>query len=290
MGAISSKNNSISQERYIELKEMAYRFYEEYNSLDRQARRSYLEVLPQFDNPVENSIIRTTLLFPDTLELLTAKPAELSKMLKKQGSDLDDATGRDLVFKVNEYQLMGTYQLVTDGKLKVMDELKHEDCSIIEKVYLSLKNEALEARDEFLKLDLSQKVKFVKSITEDINYNTQIQLATLLIPDDAKLIEQLKRNSVADLATYYKVPESLIEFKKDEYSMQGTKTVIPKFKISKTSTPLSKLWYKDDLEADLIPKIWDQSFYRGIETEHMNNIEADLSKIYAKPTTKKTTK
>ena len=41
----------ISEERYIEIKQMAYKFYEEYNKLDRVSRKKYLDALPKLNTP-----------------------------------------------------------------------------------------------------------------------------------------------------------------------------------------------------------------------------------------------
>lgn len=282
-------SESISQERYIELKNDAYELFDKYNSLERPARWDFLDALPKFNNYVEDLIVRTTLLFPDTEELLMAtNSTEFNKLLNDIARTQDDVRAQDVACKIFEYQMMGTRNLVQDGKLKVMDNLSYPDCSVSRRIYLELKNEALEGREEFLKLSLNKKAQFVELISEDINYNTQIQMATVMIPGDNELIQQLKKCSVAEVATYYKVPESLIQFKQEEYAMQGTKLLTSKFKIPKDSTPFSKLWYKDDLDADRLSAISDQSFYKGVEDSCLTRIEMALSKIYAEPTKKVT--
>lgn len=283
----NSDFNAVSLERYIELKEMAYKLYEEYNLLDRQSRLSYLDALPEFDNPIESEIIRTTLLFPDTEEFLTSDQKAFSRVLNRIAREQDDINARDVTFKIFEYQMMGTQKLLSDGTLKLMDSLSYPDCSITSRDYLALKNEALEAREVFLKQSLDEKARLIESVAQDNHYHYQIQLATVLIPDDKELMAQLARSTATDLAAHYKVPESLIEFKKAEYSMQGTERLIPKFKMEKVTTPLSKLWYKDDLDTDLIVGLWDQSFYKGIEDEKMARITTSLSKLYDDAPTKK---
>ena len=58
--------SKIDQDRYIELKQKAYDYYRQYNSLDRVLRKSYIDALPEMDTPFETMLVRNTLLFPDT--------------------------------------------------------------------------------------------------------------------------------------------------------------------------------------------------------------------------------
>ena len=268
----------ISEERYIEIKQMAYKFYEEYNKLDRVSRTKYLDALPKLNTPFENLILRTTLLFPDTPAVLKTSRGAVYNIFKTIAANEDNITNDDLMAKRMEYSTQKIHQLIQEGTLKVMEEPTYPDHSISEKEYISIKEDAIQASKEFTSVDLPRKKKFIESIAADTSYQTNIQLATLLIPNDVQLMQEMTQYSDERLAGKYKVPVKLIEFKKHEYEYQGTKNLIEEQKITRVTT--NKIWFQSELDDRILDGIWDQSFYRGIENNQFKSIEQTLDKMY----------
>ncbi len=273
-----NSESKIAQERYIELKQLAYNYYEQYNSLDRRSRKSFLDALPEMNTPYETAILRNTLLFPDTFELLVTPKGALYRVLNKFTKDNDDITKEDMMAKYLEYSVQHTPNLVKEGLLKVMDNINYPDNSINDKDYISLKEEVLGISDQFMSLSLQKKVKFILKCTEEEDYQAKIQLSTLLIPNDILLMKQLKESSISELARLYGVPTSVIEFKKEEYEKQDTSTLIAQGKISTSNFTLA--WYKDRIDEGMINQIWDQSFYHKIEMEYISNANKALENMF----------
>lgn len=268
----------ISEERYIEIKQMAYKFYDEYNKLDRVSRKKYLEALPKLNTQFESLILRTTLLFPDTQDVLKTSRGAVYNIFKTIASNEDNITSEDLMAKRVEYSTQRIHQLVQEGTLKVMEEPTYPDHSISEKEYINIKEEAINASKEFPSIDLFKKKKFIELVALDNTYQTNIQLATLLIPNDTQLMDDINNYSVEQLAEKHKVPVKLIEFKKYEYEYQGTENLINEGKITKVTT--NKVWFQSELDDRVLDGIWDQSFYRGIENNQFKSIEQTLDKMY----------
>lgn len=272
--------SKIPQERYIELKQKAYNYYEQYNSLDRKSRKSFLDTLPEMSTPFETAILRNTLLFPDTEELLMAPKGALYRVLNKITNENDDITKEDMMAKYLEYSMQQTQILVKKGFLKVMDNISYPDNSINVRDYISLKKEALDISDQFMNLSLRKKVRFILRCAEEKNYQSQIQVSTLLIPNDTLLMKQLEGSSINQLANLYGVPSSLIEFKKEEYEKQDTSSLITQGKF--TPSNLTQPWYKDGIDEGMINQIWNQSFYQKIEQEYISNANSALENMFGK--------
>lgn len=270
--------SKIDQDRYIELKQKAYDYYRQYNSLDRVLRKSYIDALPEMDTPFETMLVRNTLLFPDTEELLTTPKEALYRVLNKFARDNDFITKEDMMTKYLEYRMQDTQDLVKTGLLQVMEDISYPDNSISNREYLFLKEEAMEISDEFQNLPLSKKVKFIVQCCEDSDYQTQIQLSTLLIPNDQLLINQSNKYSDDELASYYSVPTSLINFKKEEYNKQDTLELINEDKLLQPKS--NHFWYKDGVDDGMISKIWTQKFYREIEQEYIARANVALDKMF----------
>ena len=279
MGLKINSESKISQERYIELKQIAYNYYEQYNLLDRNSRTSFLEALPEMDVPLETQVIRNTLLFPDTEELLMTPKGALFRALNEIAKDNDEISRQDMMTKNLEYNMQNTQALVEKGLLKVMDNISYPDNSISDREYISIKNKVLDISNQFMDLSLQEKVELILTATEKNDYRVQIQLSTLLIPNDDLLIKQLKESSVDELATYYGVPSSLIIFKKDEYDKQATSTLIAESKLP--ASQLTRPWYRDELDDGIINKVWDQRFYQRIEQDYINKVNVALDKTFA---------
>ena len=270
--------NKVEESRYIEIKKMAYGYYAQYNSLDRPSRKHFLLALPELENSYATAILRNTLLFPDTEELLSVSNGHLYGVLKKISENEDNIQPGDAFAKSVEYANQRTRQLIQNGTLQVMEGLKYPDNSISEKEYLSLKKEAVDVFKDFVELDLNKKVRFICSCCQEVNYQAQIQLATLLIPNDKMLMAQLQTNSIEELAQYYRVPESMINFKKIEYDRQDTIELIKEKKLSENKNTLP--WYKNLIDDTLILEMWDQGFYKSIENDHIDRANKHLSKMY----------
>lgn len=270
--------SKIEQDRYVEIKKMAYYYYKVYNSLDRVSRKKILQALPELNTPFETAVLRNTLLFPDTKELLSTPKEALYKVLRNFASINDGITREDMMTKYLEYGMQGTSKLFQNGLLEVMDDLNYPDNSISEKEYLSTKKEAFELLDEFTNIPLNKKVRFIEQCLDENSYQIQIQISTLLIPNDKLLVAQLNKYSVSELADYYQVPTSVIQFKKEEYVKQETIELINQNKLPQAQPKY--LWCKAELDDGIIDKIWDQSFYRGIEQEYIDKANSVLEKMF----------
>lgn len=270
----------VAEDRYIEIKKLAYDYYEKYNSLERVSRKSFLDALPPLNSALEACILRNTLLFPDTEELLCTKTkGELMDVLVKIAENEDNIDNHNIMQKASEYNNQKTKKLILEGKLKVMDKIKYLDDSISQREYLSLKEEALMFfNSEFDDMSLRQKVQAIGICCEEENYQAQIQLATLLIPDDARLMRGLKTHSEEQLAAYYKVPVSVIRFKTIEYDRQGTSDLLENGKMLTIDATGS--WSGISADDEVISGIWDQSFYKEIENKDLKKAENHLSKMY----------
>lgn len=269
----------IEEKRYIEIKKLAYGYYEKYNSLERVSRKSFLDALPPLNSALEACILRNTLLFPDTEELLCTKTkGELMDVLVKIAQNEDNIDNHNIMQKASEYNNQKTKKLILEGKLKVMDKISYSDDSISQREYLSLKEEALMFfNSEFDDMSLRQKVQAIGICCEEETYQTQIQLATLIIPDDARLMRGLKTHNEEQLAAYYKVPVSVIHFKAIEYERQGTSDLLKDGKL--LTIDAANSWYRS-ADDEVISGIWDQSFYKEIENKDLKKAESHLSKMY----------
>lgn len=275
---------NISEERYIEIKEMAYQYYGQYNNLERPYRRKFLDALPGLNTRAETDILRCTLLFPDTEYLLEIPKGKIYSELAKMANQDDNTTTHDVTIKTFEYSMFNVRELVANGKLKVMDEISYPEDSISDKEYIETKISALKVIPQFYELSLMEKVKLIGKACQTDTYQARIQIATLLIPNDRLLMQQLSNNTVEEIAKYYKVPTSVIEFKQDEYGRQGTDMLINDGRLGEFK--LRRVWHKDPLDNELINKLWDQSFYASIENEAYQKINSSLEGLFAKPITK----
>lgn len=278
--SIKMGDTSLSEERYIELKKLAYDYYDKYNELDRVSRKDFLDSIPSLNTHFEDLIVRTTLLFPDTEDLLKISKGSLHNVLKEIANNEDGITNEDVLAKSVEYSTQRVKELINEGKLKVMERIKYPETSISEKEYVALKKEALKYRKAFLGLSIVKKSEMIEECAKDASYQECIQLATLLIPNDSKVISMMKNHSNLEIADKYNVPVSVIEFKRHEYNYQGTEKLIEKGLFEKSQD--DALWNSSDLDDNFIDAIWDQSFYKGIEEEQQQQVTKNLVKIYSK--------
>lgn len=278
--SIKMGDTSLSEERYIELKKLAYDYYDKYNELDRVSRKDFLDSIPSLNTHFEDLIVRTTLLFPDTEDLLKISKGSLHNVLKEIANNEDGITNEDVLAKSVEYSTQRVKELINEGKLKVMERIKYPETSISEKEYVALKKEALKYRKAFLGLSIVKKSEMIEECAKDASYQECIQLATLLIPNDSKVISMMKNYSNLEIADKYNVPVSVIEFKRHEYNYQGTEKLIEKGLFEKSQD--DALWNSSDLDDSFIDAIWDQSFYKGIEEEQQQQVTKNLVKIYSK--------
>ncbi len=278
--SIKMGDTSLSEERYIELKKLAYDYYDKYNELDRVSRKDFLDSIPSLNTHFEDLIVRTTLLFPDTEDLLKISKGSLHNVLKEIANNEDGITNEDVLAKSVEYSTQRVKELINEGKLKVMERIKYPETSISEKEYVALKKEALKYRKAFLGLSIVKKSEMIEECAKDASYQECIQLATLLIPNDSKVISMMKNHSNLEIADKYNVPVSVIEFKRHEYNYQGTEKLIEKGLFEKSQD--DALWNSSDLDDSFIDAIWDQSFYKGIEEEQQQQVTKNLVKIYSK--------
>lgn len=284
----------IDEERYIQIKQKAYGLYEEYIKLDKKERKDFLENLTkEFSEPsneltlAEQYILRNTLLFPDTSVLINCTGGELQQILYKIYNNEDYIERSDVTAKFIEYSNCNTRMLVAEGKLNFMDKYGYSDYSISDREYTSLKNEALLYIEDFKKLPLDKKEKFILNCCGYESYQEKIQTATILIPNDVRLIEQIKGASVSDIASFYSVPESLIEFKLNEYEKQDTRGLIQAGKIKRSKE--DRLWYKGSFDDEPL-YVWG-SDYREIQmsveqVKKINDALQNSYKHYSKNTTK----
>lgn len=278
--SIKMGDTSLSEERYIELKKLAYDYYDKYNELDRVSRKDFLDSIPSLNTHFEDLIVRTTLLFPDTEDLLKISKGSLHNVLKEIANNEDGITNEDVLAKSVEYSTQRVKELINEGKLKVMERIKYPETSISEKEYVALKKEALKYRKAFLGLSIVKKSEMIEECAKDASYQECIQLATLLIPNDSKVISMMKNHSNLEIADKYNVPVRVIEFKRHEYNYQGTEKLIEKGLFEKSQD--DALWNSSDLDDSFIDAIWDQSFYKGIEEEQQQQVTKNLVKIYSK--------
>ena len=284
MASIRDELN-ISEERYIEIKKMAYQYYEQYNSLERPYRRKFLDALPDLDTRMETDILLCTLLFPDTKALISLGKGGLMSALGKQAKADDNITSHNVTTKAFEYAVFKTKELIDAGKLKFMDEISYPDDSIPDKEYVETKETALKVLERFNELSLMDKSKIIQQACTTNTYQAKIQISTLLIPNDLLLAKQLQKNSIEDIAAYYKVPVSVIEFKKEEYEKQATFMLIDDGKLSLIKS--NRVWHHDIYgQMDLINGLWDQSFYKEIENSAYEKINSSLKGLFDKPITK----
>ena len=285
MAAIKDDFN-ISEERYIEIKKIAYEYYRTFNSLGRTYRRNFLDALPDLKTKTETEIVLCTLLFPDTSDLIELGNGELVAELSRRAKDDENITFHNITSKAVEYSVLRTRELIKEGKLEIMDDISYPDNSIRTKDYIHTKKLALDVVEQFAGLSLVDKCTIIQQACQTNTYEARIQVATLLIPNDLLLIKQLEKNSIADIAAYYHVPVSLIEFKKEEYAKQDTKTLLEDGKL--TQLKPNRIWYHNDSsETAFINGIWDQSFYKKVEHDAYENIQSSLKELFDKPITKR---
>jgi len=284
MAAIKDDFN-INVDRYIEIKQMAYQYYEKYNSLDRPYRRKFLDALPDLETKTETGILLCSLLFPDTSDLIELGNGELVSELSRRAKNDDNITFHNITTKAVEYSVLNTRELIKSGRLKVMDPISYPDDSITDREYIQTKKSALKVVEQFTELSLIDKCTLIQQACQTNTYHAKIQISTLLIPNDLLLMKQLKHNSVDDIATYYKVPVSLIEFKQEEYAKQATAMLFEDEKLIEFKS--NKVWYHGDSSGiDLIGDIWNQGFYQGVENDAYQKIQSSLKGLFDKPITK----
>jgi hypothetical protein len=284
MAAIKEDFN-ISEARYIKIKRMAYEYYKDFNSLDRPYRRKFLDALPDLDTKTETEILLCTLLFPDTSDLIELGTGELMAELGRRAKGDDNITMRNITSKAVEYSVLKTRELIRAGKLKVMDDISYPDDSISDKEYIQTKRSALKVMEQFTGLSLVDKCTLIQQACQTNTYEARIQISTLLIPNDLLLIKQLERNSVDDIAAYYKVPVSLIEFKQEEYEKQATSMLFEDGKLTEFKS--NRIWYHDDSsEMDFVNGLWNQGFYQAVEDDVYEKIQSSLKGLFDKPITK----
>lgn len=268
---------NISEERYIEIKKLAYKYYEEYKKLDSYSRKQFLKTLPMLSLQFENNILINTLVLPDTEYLVNVKKDKLISTLSQIAKNQDDITDINITAKLIEYSKFNTKELIQNGKLKIMDEINYDNCINV-KEYKELKNSTIDFMQEFYELPLRKKVKLINKACKTETYQAQIQVATLLIPNDNVLMEQLKVSSVSDVADCYKVPESLINFKLEEYNRQKTELLIQDGSINKVK--YNRVWYKDLFDDSIIDRLTNQSFYQSIENNHISTVNDTLEVMF----------
>lgn len=270
---------SISEDRYIEIKKLAYTYYKEYSLLDKSSRRNFLIALPKLNNSFEDDILINTLLFPDTKKLISLEGGQLQNALGRIVRNEDIITAHNIITKVMEYSSLNTKALIQTGKLEFMDEISLES-SVDYEEYKELKKSAITKLDEFNDLSLGQKTNLIIEASKIDTYQARIQLSTMLIPNDRMLMKQLKTASIADVASYYMVPESLISFKIEEYNKQGTETLLNDGMLPEVKS--SRLWYRDSLadSMEMINKLWDQSFYRRVENSNITKVNDVLDDLF----------
>lgn len=277
--SIGGPGNAISKDRYIEIKRIAYSYYEQYNKLDRRSRKSFLEALPELESQMETAILRNTLLFPDTEELLMTPKGKFKRTLNLIADNEDNITSKDVTYKSLEYGSQNIHKLIEQGQLKVMEGLKYPDHSVSEKEYLSLKRESLSYVREFFDCELAVKVKLIADCINETEYQQLIQVSTLLIPNDRVLMEQLSKASIEELANYYKVPVAVINFKVEEYNRQDTKELFEEGIMQPIK--MSRLWYKSPIGDEALETIWDQNFYKEIEESQLSQANKLLSNMFS---------
>jgi len=268
----------IGQERYVEIKKMAYTYYEQFISLDRASRKEFLDNLPSIGTAFENDILINTLLFPDTEQLLTIPKGHLYSVLGKIANNEDYITDHNINAKIVEYSTQNISELIQDGKLQVMDGVRYTDSSISDKQYKSLKDSAVNFVETFHSLPLNEKVELICGGCAHSSYQEQIQIATLLIPNDKELIEQLKNASTSDIANYYMVPESLINFKVEEHKKQNTEELIKEGQLNTVKS--NRIWYSDSLNDGMPYMLWDQGFYQKVEENLINKSSAAIEGMF----------
>jgi len=282
--SINRQETKIDENRYIEIKNMAYKYYQQYNLLSRRDRKAFLDSLPKLDSKEEDSVLRCTLLFPDTEGLITANREQFFPILSRMGKCDDNISFRDVVFKQQEYSTYNTKELIASKKLQTMDELSYPDEYISDKEYIETKVLALDFVPQFYELSLPQKAQLIEQACETDTYQAKIQVATVLIPNDVLLMQQLETTPVEDVANYYKVPLSVIEFKIKEYNTQRTSILINNRSLVEFKS--GRVWHKESLDTTLISSLWDQNFYQGIEKNAQENINNSLEGLFGKAITK----
>ena len=225
------------------------------------------------------AILRNALLFPDTEELLITPKGKFQKTLSLIMANEDNITRQDITYKSLEYGSQKIRALIKQGKLKIMEGLKYPDHSISEKEYLSLKRETLLYVRQFFDCLLPEKVKLITEFMDETEDQQLIQMSTLLIPNDRALIEQLNNVSIEEATSYYRVSDSVINFKIEEYNRQDTRVLFMEGKMPPVK--VNRLWYKNSIDDDSLGMLWDQSFYGEIEENKPVQVNISLSQIFS---------
>lgn len=273
------------QEEYIEVKKLAYNYYEQYKNLTRREQEVFLNSMKELDTPIKTLILKNTLIFPDTKELLAMSSGRMGNYLQKLYPDEVSQNGSSIILKQVEYSVFGTQQLVADGILSVMEDKQYAPEDIGIGRYKELKEEALKCFKEFFELNLSQKTSFIQSCTDDWNYEDKIQLATLLLPNDIALMNEMEEYPLVKIASKYKLPIEILEFKKSEYELHNTRKIIETNGINYNfkNKPLGH----DEMDNSAMGEIWDQTFYNDIKENFVYTINSKLSKMYGKEEVKR---
>ena len=269
----------LEEDEYIRIKRIAYNYYEKYKNLDKKMRREFLNSLPELDLPIKTLIVKNTLLFPDTVSLLKMPKGKLLGHLLKLSQQIDGVENINVSAKQLEYLLQNPQKLVAEGKLSVMEELNYPKECISDKEYLILKKEALAHHNNMFELQLIEKDRLVEKCLEKNSYQTKIQLATLLIPNDKLFMEELEHNSMEQLSGKYRVPVELIEFKQQEYINQDTKKILEQGKLP--TNVQNRLWFSSNFDDGVVDILWDQSFYRNVENDIIGKINDNLANMYS---------
>lgn len=274
----------LQDEDYIKVKKIAYEYYETYKKLSKKEQKNFLDNI-KMNSPVEEMVLKNTLIFPDTEQLLSISQSRLLNHLKRLARGESHIEETNVLMKTFEYSLQNTQQLVADGLLSVMEEKKYaaEDIGVTK--YLRLKNEALKCYPYFYEVELSKKYEFIENCAANWSYEDKIQLSTVLLPNDAELMVELENYSLVELSEKYKLPVELFIFKKQEYSLQDTKSLIEtkKIKSQYNNLPLDY----DEMDNSIVDKLWDQRFYKDVKIALVCNINNKLSKMYFKEDVKR---
>lgn len=267
---------ALPKEEYVEVKRLAYTYYEQYKNLTIEEKTQFIDDLPSLNNQVKDEIVKNTLLIPDTKELISAASKHLYSSVEKVTTTLPSVTQEQMTSKMLEYRANNTHKLVEQGILMTMEESN----SINEKTYLEIKTVQQKIHEIMKAKPLNMQRHIIGEYITDQSYEGKIKLATLLIPNDQKLMQELTTFSIEELADKYKVTPGVIEFKQEEYTRQNTEELIAKGKMPKPTT--TRLWYQSELDDDIIRYLWpkENAHLDKEEAFHIKYVREQLSPVF----------
>lgn len=282
-----SNNKSIiikDNSRYIKLKTDAFKLLDFFTKLNYSDKSKALTELKKFyPDEAEYDTVRLSLVLPDTEIMKNIHRGNLDSMINRLDNGFIEPD--DGIKKMIEYY--GSYkgkELLDNGIIPMakdsFDAFKQD-----ENEYILAKQKISKYAQQFFDLPLAEKKDFkswamnnIQDFDQFTPYKRNVILAGLFIPNDEELMANLDKNngSMEEASYIYKVPEAVIEFKKNEYTTRDTLNLLNDKKIQAAKCSKS-YWFTDELGSPFV----DKGPYIQTEISHIMDIKENLEEAFS---------